>query len=83
MTMKMKTSQGLRLNKVKYQIIRQFECEVSGCYTVYGKKALGGCALVFAGKVVILATFDEKLGHTSPACNESVAELAKYLKNVL
>lgn len=38
LTQKIKTLQGLRINQVKYQIIRQFEDEASSCYTVYGKK---------------------------------------------
>ncbi len=80
---KSKPAQGLRVNQIKYQIIRSFEDENSGCYTVYGKKSLGGIAIVNAGKVFLVATFDEKKGHVSPGCNENVGELAKYLKDAL
>lgn len=83
LTQKMKTSQGLRVNQVKYQIIKQFEDEASTCYSVYGKKQMGGCAIVNTGKVLLIATFDEKAGHNAPGCNESVGELAKYLKTVM
>ncbi|RYG67468.1 hypothetical protein EON64_07355 [archaeon] len=83
LTQKLKTPQGLRMNQAKYQIIRQFDDEASGCYTVYGKKAMGGVAIVNAGKVIVVATFDEKKQHTSPGCNESIAEFAKYLKSVM
>ena len=31
-------SQGLRINKVKYQIVKSAVDENSGCYSVYGKK---------------------------------------------
>jgi hypothetical protein len=30
---------------------------------------------------IILAIFDEKAGHTSPGCNQAVAELVKFLKD--
>ena len=33
-----KTSQGLRINQVKYQVIRTIVDENSQCYSVYGKK---------------------------------------------
>jgi hypothetical protein len=33
-----KTSQGLRVNQVKYQVIRSVVDESSQCYSVYGKK---------------------------------------------
>jgi hypothetical protein len=80
---KSKPAQGLRVNQVKYQIIRSFEDETSGCYSVYGKKAMGGIAIVNANKVIIVATFDEKKGHISPQCNENVQALAKYLKDTV
>lgn len=35
---KSKPAQGLRVAKVKFQILRSFDDENSGCYTVYGKK---------------------------------------------
>lgn len=44
---------------------------------------MGGIACAVAGPVIVVATFDEKKGHTSPACNEAVAQLAKYLKEHL
>lgn len=75
-----KPSQGLRVNQVKYQIIRSLVDEMSDCYTVYGKKALGGIGITITGKVIIIATFDEKKGHNSPGCNENITELAKYFK---
>jgi hypothetical protein len=77
---KTKPSQGLRINQNKYQIIRSFEDELSNCYSVYGKKTLGGIAIATTGKVIIIATFDEKKQHTSPGCNENVSMLAKYFK---
>lgn len=74
-----KPSQGLRINQVKYQIIRTFDDENSGCYTVYGKKTLGGCGVVDCGKVIVIATFDEKQGHTSVGMNNVLSDLAKHV----
>lgn len=78
---KTKPSQGLRVNQTKYQIIKSFEEETSTCYSVYGKKPMGGIAVVTTGKVIIIATFDEKKNHAAPMCNENVQILAKYLKD--
>jgi hypothetical protein len=83
LTQKVKPSQGFRLSQTKYQVIRQFEDEVSTCYTVYGKKAMGGCVAVLAGPVIVVASFDEKQGHAGPGCNEAVAQLSKYFKEQL
>ena len=83
MTQKMKPSQGLRLNQTKFQIVRQLEDENSSCYTVYGKKPMGGAVISIAGPVIIVAVFDEKQMHTSPGCAEAVGQLAKYLKEQL
>ena len=83
MIQKIKPSQGLRFAQTKFQVIRQFDDEASTCYTVYGKKAMGGCAIVLAKAVIVVATFDERQGHTSPTCNEAVAQLAKYFKEKL
>jgi hypothetical protein len=77
---KSKPSQGLRINQVKYQIIRSFVDEISDCYTVYGKKSLGGVGITITGKVIIVATFDEKKNHNSPGCNENITQLAQYFK---
>lgn len=40
---KSKPGQGLRVNRVKYQVIRSAEDENSKCYMVLGKK-VGGTA---------------------------------------
>ncbi len=38
--------EGLQIEEVKYQILKSFEDDHSGCYTVYGKKMKGGCCLI-------------------------------------
>ena len=81
MTTRSKPSQGLRIKQVKYQIIKSFDEETSTCFSVYGKKAMGGIAIVTTGKVIIIATFDEKKNHAAPLCNDNVQTLAKYLKD--
>lgn len=75
-----KPAQGLRVNKQKYQIIRSFKDETTSCYTVLGKKAMGGIAIVHSGKVIVMGTFDEKQGHSSPGCNETISNVAAHLK---
>ena len=77
-----KPSQGLRIEETKYQILKTFEDDHSGCYTAYGKKPKGGCCVVVTNKVIIVATFDESLGHKSAGCNETVADIAKILKSL-
>ena len=71
---------GLRINQVKYQFLRGALDEVSDCNTIHGKKAKGGCLVSASKTVFIIATFDEKEGHTNAGCASAVADLAKYLK---
>ncbi len=66
--------------KTKYQVIRSFEEENSKCYAVYGKKTMGGIALFHCGKVLLVGTYDEAQGHTSPGCCAVLIDLAKHLK---
>lgn len=80
---KEKPSQGLRVNKVKYQVIRALVDEVSSCYSIHGKKSQGGIGVVNCGKCVLVATFDEKKQHSSPGCHGCLADLAKYLNEQL
>jgi len=76
-----KPAQGLRIAEVKYQILRTFEEENSGCYTVYGKRTKGGLCAVATGKAIVLGLFDEAKGHGSAACNTVMSDAAKHLKN--
>lgn len=46
-------------------------------------KTMGGCCAFNAGKVFIVATFDEKKNQTSVGCSTVVSDLAKYLKEAL
>jgi len=39
-----------------------------------------GSSLVHATKCIIIATFDESKGHSPPACNAVVSDVAKYLQ---
>jgi hypothetical protein len=75
-----KPAQGLRIEEIKYQILKSFEDDHSGCYTSYGKKTKGGCCVLVTNKVILVATFDESLGHKSIGCNETLADIAKILK---
>lgn len=76
-----KSPYGLRVNEVKYQVLRSFDEENSGCYTIYGKKSKGGICCMCTNKAVIIATFDESVGHSSSACNISMSDLGKLLMN--
>jgi hypothetical protein len=40
---------------------------------------LGGCCIVDCGKVFIVATFDEKQGHTSVGIASVISDVAKHL----
>ena len=78
-----KPSQGLRINSIKYQIIKSFnDQEGSSCYTVYGKYRKEGICIVATNKAIIIGTYDEMKGHTSAECNTSVMEVGKHLKKV-
>jgi hypothetical protein len=74
-----KPTQGLRINKVKYQIVKQFEEENSGCYSIYGKKTRGGICLIITSIAIIIGTFDENKNHTAANCNSVISDLGKYL----
>ena len=41
---------------------------------------MGGCALVLSDKCILIGIFDETKGHSAPACNAVVSDLAKHLK---
>lgn len=74
-----KPAQGLRINETKYQILRQFDDTLSGCYTVFGKRVRGGVCIVATNRCLIIGAFDENKGHSSAACNEAVADLGKFM----
>lgn len=74
-----KPSQGLRINNIKYQIVRTFTDESTGCYVVYGKKAQNGCVVISVLSLLVIALYDEKLGHTTAACSAILVELAAHL----
>eukprot|EP01038_Epipyxis_sp_PR26KG_P013536 gene13536-18156_t len=75
-----KPAQGLRINGTKkQQITRNFNDEVTNLVTIYGKYPQGGSCVANGGKCIIVATFSENLGHTSPDCNETVTLMARYL----
>jgi hypothetical protein len=52
-----KTSQGLRINQVKYQVIRSVVDESSQCYSVYGKKVSSGFVTVIVSRVSLRQQF--------------------------
>eukprot|EP01036_Dinobryon_divergens_P023218 gene23218-31543_t len=76
-----KPAQGMRINQVKYQIIRSVVDEASNCFSVHGKKTMGGCCAFHAGKVFLVATFDEKKNHNAVGCAAVLSDLAKYLRD--
>ena len=42
----------------------------------------GGCCCVVTNKALIVAVFDENVGHTAAGCNAVVSDLAKHLKTL-
>ena len=74
-------SQGLRMNGTKkQQITRKGTNDETGLPLVISKFPMGGACVANAGKCIIIGTFNEVNGHTSPACNETVTMMAGYLK---
>jgi hypothetical protein len=59
-----------------HHFLLQFPCQIKLSLS----QTLGGIAIANTGKVIIIATFDEKKQHTSPGCNENVSMLAKYFR---
>lgn len=75
-----KPAQGLRINaKKKEQITRSFKDEDTGLQVLFTKIPQGGSCVASAGKCVIIGTFSEAKGHSSPQCNETVTLIAAYL----
>jgi len=73
-------SQGLRINGTKkQQITRQFDHENTGLPVIYSKFSQGGSCIASAEKCILIATYNESKGHTSPDCNETITLMAMYL----
>jgi hypothetical protein len=74
-----KPSHGLRINGLKQQVLRNFKDDTTDLVTIYGKVTMGGTCVMNAGRVIIIASFDETKGHTSNGCNEICRHMAIYL----
>ena len=44
-------------------------------------QTMGGCCAFHAGKVFLVATFDEKKNHSAVGCAAVLSDLAKYLRD--
>lgn len=74
-----KPAQGLRVNaKKKEQVTRSFKDEDTGLQVIFTKIPQGGSCIANAGKCIIIGTFSEAKGHSSPQCNETVTLMASY-----
>ena len=74
-----KPAQGLRINgKKKEQVTRSFKDEDTGLQVIFTKIPQGGSCIANAGKCIIIGTFSEAKGHSSPQCNETVTLMAAY-----
>lgn len=79
---KLPVPQGLRLNgQRKQQITRNFTDDTTGLVVIYSKIPNGGACIAHAGKCVLIGTFNENMQHTSPECNDTIVQMAAYLKN--
>jgi hypothetical protein len=75
-----KPAQGLRINgKKKEQITRNFKDEDTNLPVIFSKIPQGGSCVACAGKCIVIGTFNEAKGHSSPPCNETVTMIAAYL----
>jgi hypothetical protein len=61
---------GLRINHQKFVIVRAMErgSMDDGLKTVYFKKAAGGGCMCITNQAIIIGTFDEGAGQSSPHC---------------
>lgn len=74
-----KPAQGLRINgKKKEQITRNFKDEETGLQVIFTKIPQGGSCIANAGKCILIGTFSEAKGHSSPQCNETITMMATY-----
>lgn len=79
-----KPKAGLRINHQKYMIVRSMERGSldDGLKTIFFKRAGGGGGtLVVTNQCIIIATFDESIGQSSPSCTATVENLGRYLKS--
>jgi len=60
-------------------MIRTFVDETTAHAVIYGKYPKGGSCVASAGKVILIATFNEAKDQTAAACNETIQLMAKYL----
>jgi hypothetical protein len=77
---------GLRLNKgPKMQILRSYidNYRSQSSRVVFAKSSFGGCCLVCCKSAIIIGTYEERNGHTSSDCNETVIQYGRYLDCVL
>lgn len=76
-----KPSQGLRINQVKYQVIRaNVDDENSKCKVSTAKKPMGGVTVfVVPNKYILVGSYDEKKGHIASESYNTISDLAKHL----
>ena len=76
-----KPSQGVRINEVKYQVVRSnVEDENSKAFFFTGKKPMAGCTIFFTGKFLLIGLYDEKKGHQAVENFNILSDLARHLK---
>ena len=65
-----KPEAGFRINHQKYMIVRALErgTQDDGLKTIYFKRPSGGGCLCVTNKAIIIGTFDESVGQSSPLC---------------
>ena len=62
----------------KEQITRVVKGEETNLPVVYTRKALGGSIVANAGRIILIATFDEKKDHIPSECYDSINRMSYY-----
>eukprot|EP01035_Chromulina_nebulosa_P021873 gene21873-28315_t len=74
-----KSLQGLRINKIKLTIAKNFKDEETNLTILYAKSAQAGACITNAGKCILIAFYSEAKKHIPSACNEMLRLMAIYL----
>lgn len=78
-----KPRQGLRINGIKHQVLRNFINEENNLVTIYGKILMGGSCIVNSGKCILIGTFSEVKSHTAEKCYEVLRLMGNYLNKAV
>ena len=71
-------SQGLRINEVKFMMVK---ASTDGEFVVYGRKGSIGLAIAASGSALVIGSYDTSSGQDAASCYGAVEKLAEYLRS--